>query len=224
MATHSSILAWRIPWTEEPGGLQSMGSQQVRHNWMTNTFTFIACTKAQRWGRVLQPLTEGRCGWSRGSQALMSFQRGCDASGAFQMEKEPEWRTVAGLASQRLFQGFVEDMAEIHHHLLVHNCVRLLLISRWLSWFWDLDSALQLWPGWPCSCGRALCSEVFIYSVGPELDITPTAEVISGPCSASSGEHSVGYAELCRRTASLQGAPFTWCCVGTPQAHVTART
>ena len=32
MATHSSILAWRIPWTEEPGGLQSIGSQGVRHN------------------------------------------------------------------------------------------------------------------------------------------------------------------------------------------------
>ena len=31
MATHSCILAWRIPWTEEPGGLQSMGSQRVRH-------------------------------------------------------------------------------------------------------------------------------------------------------------------------------------------------
>ena len=32
IATHSSILAWRIPWTEEPVGLQSMGSQRVRHN------------------------------------------------------------------------------------------------------------------------------------------------------------------------------------------------
>ena len=32
IATHSSILAWRIPWTEEPGGLQSMGSQRVGHN------------------------------------------------------------------------------------------------------------------------------------------------------------------------------------------------
>ena len=31
MATHSSILAWRIPWMEEPGGLQSVGSQRVRH-------------------------------------------------------------------------------------------------------------------------------------------------------------------------------------------------
>ena len=33
MATHSSILAWRIPWTEEPGGLQSMGSHRVEHDW-----------------------------------------------------------------------------------------------------------------------------------------------------------------------------------------------
>ena len=40
MAAHSSILAWRIPWTEEPGRLQPMGSQRVRHDWVTNTFTF----------------------------------------------------------------------------------------------------------------------------------------------------------------------------------------
>ena len=32
MAAHSSVLAWRIPWTEEPGGLQTMGSQSVGHN------------------------------------------------------------------------------------------------------------------------------------------------------------------------------------------------
>ena len=37
MATHSSILAWRILWTEEPGGLQSMESQRVGHDWATNT-------------------------------------------------------------------------------------------------------------------------------------------------------------------------------------------
>ena len=51
MATHSSILAWRIPWTEEPGGLQSMGSQRVgddwtwldmtEDDWMANTFSFF---------------------------------------------------------------------------------------------------------------------------------------------------------------------------------------
>ena len=39
MATHSSILAWRIPWTEEPGELQSMGLKRVSHDWGTNTHT-----------------------------------------------------------------------------------------------------------------------------------------------------------------------------------------
>ena len=35
MTTHSSILVWKIPWTEDPGKLQSMGSQRVGHNWAT---------------------------------------------------------------------------------------------------------------------------------------------------------------------------------------------
>ena len=46
MATHFSILAWRIPWTEGPGGLQSMGLQRVRHKW-TNTFTFRQKSKCR---------------------------------------------------------------------------------------------------------------------------------------------------------------------------------
>ena len=45
MAPHSSTLAWKIPWTEEPGGLQSMGSLRVRHGF-TFTFHFHALEKA----------------------------------------------------------------------------------------------------------------------------------------------------------------------------------
>ena len=51
MAPHSRTLAWRIPWTEEPGGLQSMGSLRVRHDWATSLwlFTFM------HWRRKWQP-------------------------------------------------------------------------------------------------------------------------------------------------------------------------
>ena len=43
MAIHSSTIAWKIPWTEEPGKLQSMGSQRVRHNWATFlSFPFLS--------------------------------------------------------------------------------------------------------------------------------------------------------------------------------------
>ena len=41
VATHSSILAWRIPWMEEPGGLQSMGLQRVRYDRVTSTLFFL---------------------------------------------------------------------------------------------------------------------------------------------------------------------------------------
>ena len=47
MATHSSILPWRILWTEKPSRLQSMGSQRIGFNWGTNTLTFMASPEAQ---------------------------------------------------------------------------------------------------------------------------------------------------------------------------------
>ena len=49
MATHSSILAWRIPWTEKHGGLQSMGSQRVRHDLVTKTETTTNVKYAVLW-------------------------------------------------------------------------------------------------------------------------------------------------------------------------------
>ena len=48
MAIHCSILAWKIPCREEPRRLQSMGSQRVRHDWATNTFTPIFMLKKKR--------------------------------------------------------------------------------------------------------------------------------------------------------------------------------
>ena len=50
MATHSSILAWRTPWTEEPGGLQSTGSQRVRPDWAL----LISETKKDTYDRILR--------------------------------------------------------------------------------------------------------------------------------------------------------------------------
>ena len=64
MASHSSILVWRIPWTEEPDGLQSKGSQSAGHDWMTNTFTFISVAAQRNPARVWELLRcwgNGRC-------------------------------------------------------------------------------------------------------------------------------------------------------------------
>ena len=51
MATHSSTLAWKIPWTEEPGRLQSMGSRRVRHDWATS----LSLSTFMHWRRKWQP-------------------------------------------------------------------------------------------------------------------------------------------------------------------------
>ena len=57
MATLSSILAWRTPWTEEPGRLQSTGSQRVRHDWETQYST--AKTNKQKFGGHTQTMHSG---------------------------------------------------------------------------------------------------------------------------------------------------------------------
>ena len=55
MATDSSIPAWRIPWTEEPDGLQSMGSQRVGHHWATDTFTLLSGPSSTRPSLLTMP-------------------------------------------------------------------------------------------------------------------------------------------------------------------------
>ena len=51
MVTHSSILVWRIPWTEEPGGLQFIWLQKVRHDWSNLEFTNARKTHRETWGK-----------------------------------------------------------------------------------------------------------------------------------------------------------------------------
>ena len=67
MAPHSSTLAWKIPWMEEPGRLQSMGSLRVRHDWTTSLslFTFM------HWRRKWQPTPVFLPGGSQGQGSLV---------------------------------------------------------------------------------------------------------------------------------------------------------
>ena len=53
IATHSSILAWRIPWTEEPGQLQSMGSQRIRSDWATNIMHCAIHSPLDHWNQKI---------------------------------------------------------------------------------------------------------------------------------------------------------------------------
>ena len=75
MAPHSSTLAWKIPWAEDPGRLQSMGSLRVGHDWATSLslFTFM------HWRRKWQPTPVFLPGESQGRGSLLGCSpRGCE--------------------------------------------------------------------------------------------------------------------------------------------------
>ena len=66
MAPHSSTLAWKIPWTEGPGGLQSMGSLRVRHDWATSLSLFTFMHRRRKWQPTpgfLPGESQGRGAW-----------------------------------------------------------------------------------------------------------------------------------------------------------------
>ena len=86
MAPHSSTLAWKIPWMEEPGGLQSMGSLGVRHNWATSLslFTFM------HWRRKWQPTPAFLPEESQGRGSLL-----CPISGVTQSRTRLKWLSIA---------------------------------------------------------------------------------------------------------------------------------
>ena len=67
MAPHSSTLAWKIPWMEEPGGLQSMGSPRVGHDWATSLSLFTV----MYWRRKWQPVPVFLPGESQGRGSLV---------------------------------------------------------------------------------------------------------------------------------------------------------
>ena len=81
MATHSSILAWKIPWMEEPDRLQSMGLQRVGHNWATFTLLYFTSllhlySTIDKTSRLKMKSFSTVRDTQRGSQSYMEKRRG----------------------------------------------------------------------------------------------------------------------------------------------------
>ena len=101
MATHSSTFAWKIPWMEEPGGLQSMRSLRVGHDWATSLslFTFL------HWRRKWQPTPVFLPGESQGWGSLVGCRIGLHrvghdwsdlaAAAAYKQWTHGHWDTIA---------------------------------------------------------------------------------------------------------------------------------
>ena len=85
MAPHSSTVAWQIPWTEEPGRLQSMGSRRVGHDWVTS----LSLSPFMHWRRKWQPTPVFLPGESQGWRSLV----GCSPWGRTESDTtEATWQ------------------------------------------------------------------------------------------------------------------------------------
>ena len=121
MAPHSSTLVWKIPWMEEPGRLQSMGSLRVGHDWATSLslFTFM------HWRRRWQPTPVFLPGESQGRGILV----GCHLWGRTESEKtEVTQQHIIFSNIDFLFQEIIES-----------------------GWFKDLEKSRMVWNKSPAN-------------------------------------------------------------------------
>ena len=93
MAPHSSTLAWKIPWMEEPGRLQSMGSRRVGHDWATSLSLFTVL----HWRRKWQPTPVFLPGESQGRESLVAAVYGVTQSRTWL-----KWLSSSISSSQRI--------------------------------------------------------------------------------------------------------------------------
>ena len=121
MATHSSTLAWKIPWTEEPGRLLSMGSHRVRHDWTTSLSLFIFSCIGEGNGSSLQCSClenprEGGAWWAAVSGVAQSWTRLKRLSSSifpltYLCRHRKEWKHTAFLIDQ-IYRPFIAVISE----------------------------------------------------------------------------------------------------------------
>jgi len=130
MATHSSTLTWKIPWTENPGRLQSTGSQRVGHDWLTwLTHSFFYMFLSYCWLDYLKPAAQERLNPQQQSSRLMSMepQASKNWKQAFHsrlLQEQTQWRLSVVPAlwiSSPLDQSWWLKMGEFYHGLPAHT-------------------------------------------------------------------------------------------------------
>ena len=144
MAPHSSTLAWKIPWTEEPGRLQSVGSLRVGHDWETSLslFTFM------HWRRKLQPTPVFLPGESQKQGSLV----GCRL-GVAQSQTGLKW---LGSSSFKIVKSFFYIIPWYHIYLYYSNTQKCLSCQVWFYFYkiktkktMSLDKCVESQLKWP---------------------------------------------------------------------------
>ena len=154
MAPHSSTLAWKIPWVEEPGRLQSMGSLGVGGNWATSLwlFTFM------HWSRKWQPTPVFLPGESHGQRSLV----GCRSMGLHRFGHD--WSDLAAAAAKGggTWQIQVKLSLKVagswRSPMALCVCVCVCKTYMWNRWSAGSEGGLVRWEIWE-ECRLSCCHE-----------------------------------------------------------------
>ena len=149
MASHSSILAWKIPWTEEPGRLQSMGSRRVRHDWATSLSLFTFMHRRRKW----QPPPVFLPGESQGWEPS-----GLPSTGSHRVGHD--WRDLAAAAAAAAAAAPFTEMTHFHNALQCINQVSINTCTQVCSWTFFFITIV-----YPCINLSILISEALITSL-----------------------------------------------------------
>ena len=132
MTPHSSTLAWKIPWTEEPGGLQSVGSRRVGHAWATSLslYTFM------HWRRKWQPTPAFLPGESQGRGSLVGCRLwGRTESDTTEVMQQQQGQTQRRLVCASLFLNFSHLFSQISPEFLTKQTQsKLISTSANVQW------------------------------------------------------------------------------------------
>ena len=144
MAPHSSTLAWKMPWMEEPGGLQSMGSLRVGHDWATSLslFTFV------HWRRKWQPTPVFLPRESQGRGALWAAVYGVTQSWTWLKRLSSSNSSLTYLTSDSELQEGREG-AKIGELKYTQPSTMARIMSRT---DWVDSSSLHCWSTWKAFC------------------------------------------------------------------------
>ena len=135
MAPHSSTLAWKIPWMEEPGGLQSMGSLRVRHDWVTSLslFTFM------HWRKKWQPTPVFLPGESQRRGSLM----GCHLWGCTESDMTKATCSSSSRSRRELMSWMKSKGGKIFKEEDVINSIKCskdfqqVKVKKCILWIWQ---------------------------------------------------------------------------------------
>ena len=147
LATHSSIAAWRIPWTDEPGGLQSMGSQRVRHDWTIFTFTSLCEFTNFPFKSISEILRGFKRYWGifTKSEVFGIFTSRTDCNSGLPKVLP---RTSSPGQGDSQWGSEQEHRVDKHFsHQLSSNCGGVII--SWLCWC--LSWTRSTWPLWMCA-------------------------------------------------------------------------